>query len=193
MERDELKNSIHPKAPREISGCEEDRCLSAGKGAGGWMRNFNKEKNMFYAIYLLGIVLYLINGIGFSRCTNFVDNITLTYVLFPSILMLFCTRSWKDFGRAVLFAFGKRDLSYEQCKKSLQTMKILLCTLLLSGGICFGIGVVNSLRSVNWIQEDSVGWLLLDLSVAMLSFLYPLVLCILLLPVYLILKKDIQG
>ncbi len=148
---------------------------------------------MFYAIYLLGIVLFFLNGIGFSRCTDFVDNITLTYVLFPSILMLFCTRSWKDFGRAMLFAFGKQDLSYEQYKNSLQTIKMVLITLLLSGGICFSISIVNSMRSLDWIQEDSFGWLILDFSVAMLSFLYPLMLTILLLPVYHILKKDIQA
>lgn len=148
---------------------------------------------MFYIVYVCVFVVYLLYGIGIERgITDFVDTITFIYVLAPSVLMLFCTRSFKDFGCAVLFAFGKKDISFSQCEKSLQAVKMVLITILLAGGVCFSISIINCLRSINWVTFEDLGWTVLNISVAMISVFYPMVLCLLLLPVYYLLKKEIK-
>ncbi len=66
---------------------------------------------MFYAIYLLGIIFWILRGVGggFGNLVNYMDGFTCLFVLVPCVLILFGTGSLKAFGRAVLFAFGKKD------------------------------------------------------------------------------------
>ena len=75
---------------------------------------------MYYIIYLLGIVFYFVKGIGIHKIfPGFIDYVTLVFILFPCFFILFCTKSFKSFGRAFLFAFGKRDASLTQYRESL--------------------------------------------------------------------------
>lgn len=145
---------------------------------------------MLYIVYLVCMVLYLIRGIGWDRVLNFFDPITLEFLVFPCILILFATRSFKAFGRAFLYAFGRREYAPSRCRESLQAVRMVMETALVFGGICFLIGSINGIRSLEWSELDSIGWLFLDLSVAELSLFYALLICMILLPVYCLLKKE---
>jgi len=146
---------------------------------------------MLYIVYLVSIVLYIICGISWDRITSFVDVITLEFLVFPCVLMLFCTSSFRAFGRAFLFAVGKRDCSFQQCRESAHSVKMVMQTAAVFGAVCFLIGMVNSIRSQYWSSTDSIGWICLDSSVAILSLFYALLICMLLLPMYFMLKKHL--
>lgn len=147
---------------------------------------------MLYIVYVIAVFIYLLEGIGFSRrLICFWDGTSFWFILIPCLLVLICTRSLKDLGSAFLLLFDKGEASLTQYQKSLGAIKTLLITAVISGGICFFISMINSFRSFDAMYTDSLYWLILDISVAMLSLLYPLVLLLLLLPLYLLLKKRI--
>lgn len=146
---------------------------------------------MLYSVYLISFVLYLSYGIGWERMTNFIDFITVSYLIFPCILILFCTGLFPAFGRAFLFAFGRKEYSRSQCQESLQSVKMVMGTAFIFGGICFLIGRINSIRSMDWFVPDNIGWMFLDESVALLSFFYALLICAVLLPLPFMLKRHL--
>lgn len=144
---------------------------------------------MLYIVYLVTLVLYLIHGISWDRLTNFVDLTTVSFLLVPSVLILFCTGQLRAFGRGAAFAFGKRDFSVSQCRESLLAVRAVMRTASIFGGICFLIGMVNSIRSQDYSSMGSIGWICLDLSVAVLPLFYALLICAVLLPVSCMLKR----
>ena len=148
---------------------------------------------MLYVVYLVTFILYLIQGISWDRITNFVDAITVTFLVVPCLLILFCTRSFPAFGRAFLSAFGKKAESAVRCRESLQAVRMVMSTVMLFGGICFLIGMVNSIRSQDFSSVDSIGWICLDLSVAVLPLFYAMLVCAVLLPVFFMLKRQLTG
>lgn len=148
---------------------------------------------MFYLVYLCGIILSLVWGIGERSFMNFVDMATLELILLPCILALFCTRSCSSFGRAFLFAFGKRGHSLSQYRESLWAVKIVALTASASGSLCFIIGFVNGARSYDWSSVDAIPRLVMNLSVAILSLFYPALIALLLLPLAFLLNKQISG
>lgn len=145
---------------------------------------------MLYIVYLVCVVLYLICGIGWDRLLYFFDPVTVEFLVFPCILILFVTRSYKAFGRAFLYAFGRKEYAPSQCRESLHAVRMVMRTASVFGGICFLIGSINGIRSLDWSSLDSVGWLFLDLSVAALSLFYAFLICMILLPVYYLLRKE---
>lgn len=146
---------------------------------------------MFYIVYLASMVVYLICGIRWDRMLNFWDPITLEFLVFPCILILFVTGSFRAFGRAFLVAFGKREYETSQYRESLLSVNMVMGAASVSGGICFLIGISNSIRSLDWSELNNIGWLFLDLSVASISLFYALLICMILLPVYFLLKKEL--
>lgn len=146
---------------------------------------------MLYTVYLICVVLYLNYGIGFDRLLHFFDPITLEFLVFPCILILFATRSFTAFGRAFLFAFVRKEYTLSRHRESLQAVRMVMSTASVFGGICFLIGSVNAVRALDWSSLDSIGWLCLDLSVAALSLFYALLICLILLPVCFLLKKEL--
>lgn len=149
---------------------------------------------MLYVIYLAGVIFLLMNGIGFDRFfTNYLDIYTLGFVLLPCVLVLLCTGSLKAFGRAFLLIFGKGDSSLISYKKSAQAVRIVILTAGVFGGIGFIAEMINSVRSLNFSSPDAYGWLLRDASVSMLSLFYPLLICVILLPVCYMLNKHIAD
>lgn len=145
---------------------------------------------MLYIIYLISMVIYLLYGIGWDRLLNFFDPVTLEFLVVPCILILFVTGSFAAFGRAFLFAFGKKEYGLSQCRESLQSVRMVMQTASMAGGICFLIGLTNGIRSLDWSELDNIGWLFLDLSVASLALFYAFLVCLILLPVYFLLKKE---
>lgn len=146
---------------------------------------------MFYIVYLASMVVYLIYGIRWDRILNFWDPITLEFLVFPCILILFVTGSFRAFGRSFLVAFGKREYETSQYRESLLSVNMVMGAASVSGGICFLIGISNSIRSLDWSELNNIGWLFLDLSVASISLFYALLICMILLPVYFLLKKEL--
>lgn len=147
---------------------------------------------MYYIIYLIGIAVFLIKGIGFANLAGFIDSITLILVLFPCFLMLFCTKSFQPFGECFLFMFSKKNYPLLQCERCLQSIKMVISTAAISGMICFMIGIVNTLRSI-YISPDSLDILGANISVCLLSLFYVLLVCILLLPLHFILKQHMMD
>ncbi|MCI9602732.1 MAG: hypothetical protein HFH19_00620 [Ruminococcus sp.] len=151
---------------------------------------------MFYGIYLAGIIFWILRGIGggFGTLLNYMDGFTGMFVLVPCVLILFCTQSFKAFGRAFLFAFGKRDGSVVSYRGSLLAVKMVMGISGLFGFLGFLIGMSSSIRSMEDLSSiESLGWLTLDLSVAIISLVYPLLICIILLPVCFMLKKHLTN
>lgn len=147
---------------------------------------------MFYGMYLVGIIFWILRGIGggFGSLLYYMDGFTGMFILVPCVLALFCTKSFKAFGRAFLFAFGKRDCSVLSYKESLLAVEMVMRVSGLFGCLGFFIGMIASIRSIeNFASIESLGWITLDLSVAVISFVYPLLIWILLLPVPFMLKK----
>lgn len=136
----------------------------------------------------MGIILFLTQGIGISNLPNFIDSITLTLVLFPCLLMLFCTKSLKSFGACFLFAFGKGEYSLSQCKKCLLSIKTVISTSAVSGILCLMISCINLLKNRDW-SSGSLELLGFDISVALLSIFYVFTVWILLLPLHIMLKQ----
>ncbi len=149
---------------------------------------------MLYMIYLVGAIFLLMNGIGFDRFfANYLDIYTLGFVLLPCVLVLFCTGSLKAFGRAFLLIFGRGDTSLISYEESTQAVRMVMLTAGVFGGIGFIAGMINSIRSLDFSLPDVYGWFLRDASTAMLSLFYPLLVCVILLPVCYMLNRHIED
>ncbi len=150
---------------------------------------------MFYAIYLLGIIFWILRGIGggFGNLVNYIDRFTCLFVLVPCVLILFGTGSLKAFGRAVLFAFGKKDAPPVSYEESFLAVKMVLMISAIFGLLGFLIGTFTSIRSVeDFSSIEALGWIVRDMSVTMISLLYPLLIWAILLPLCFMLKKHLR-
>lgn len=141
---------------------------------------------------MLSIVTLLISGIGFQNSLmNYFDSFTLMFVLLPCAWILFYTRSFKAFGRAFLFAVGRRGNSIAAYRESLYAVSMVMAISSVFGCLGFIIGMLNCIRSTDLSSIEGVGWVIQSTSVAMLSLFYPLLICVVLLPIYFMLKKHI--
>ena len=149
---------------------------------------------MFYAIYLLGIIFWILRGGGgFGNLVNYIDGFTCLFVLVPCVLILFGTGSLKAFGRAVLFAFGKKDAPLISYEESFLAVKMVMMISAIFGLLDFLIGTFTSIRSVeDFSSIEALGWIVRDLSVTLISLLYPLLIWIILLPLCFMLKKHLR-
>lgn len=142
---------------------------------------------------MLSIVILLISGIGFqSNFMDYFDSFTLMFVLLPCAWILFYTKSFKAFGRALLFAVGKRGNSIPAYRESLHAVSMVMAISSVFGCLGFIIGTINSSRSADISYIEGIGDLIRSLAVAMLSLFYPLLICVILLPIYFMLKKHIE-
>lgn len=148
---------------------------------------------MLYLIYLLGIILILIKGIGsLDQLIYYQDFISFVLVIFPCALILFCSRSLKAFGRAFLLMFKKKPYPLPQYRESLDSVKMVIYTSMIFGGLCFMISLINCFKVLDLVSFEDLATLYLDTSVALLSPFYSLIICAILLPPYFCLKKHTQ-
>ena len=132
---------------------------------------------MFYAIYLLGIIIWILMGVGggSGNLVNYMDGL-------------------KAFGRAFLFAFGKRGGLTVSYKESLLAVRMVMAVSAIFGFLGFLIGTSASIRSIkDFSTVESLGWIVRDLSVSMISLLYPLLIWSILLPLCFILRKKVLS
>lgn len=145
------------------------------------------------AIFAFGIAVLLIRGVGgHTDLFNFWDSFTLEFILIPCGLILLCTKSLKAFGRAFLLAFGKGDAPLSSYRESLLSVRMVMSTAPVFGGIGFIIGMSNCIRSMDFSAPDAFVWILRGAAAAMVSLLYPLLICVILLPLCFMLKKHID-
>lgn len=144
---------------------------------------------MYYIIYLIGTVLFILKGIGFSNVSGFRDSISLILVLFPCFLALLSTKSLKSFGACFLFPFGKRNYSLLQCKKCLESIKMVLLTSVIASMICLMISIINIFHSYSFDSPNALEIFGLNISVAILPLFYVLIIVILLIPLQFMLKQ----
>lgn len=167
-----------------------------------FLKNLKTRTQQMYGIVVfstcavlavLSIVLHLISGIGFGHdFMIFYDSFTLMFVLLPCAWILFCTKSFKAFGRAFLFVVGKRGNSLAAYKESLLAVRMVMAISAVFGGLGFLIGMINCIRHTDLSSMEGFVWVLRGVSVAMLSLFYPLLICVVLMPVYFMLKKHIE-
>lgn len=167
-----------------------------------FLKNLKTRMGQMYALValstcavlaILSIILFLINGIGFQNdLMNYFDSFTLMFVLLPCVWILLYTRSFKAFGRAFLFAFGKRGNSIAAYRESLHAVRMVMAISTVFGCLGFIIGMINCICSTDFSSIEGFGWLIRCVSVAMLSLFYPLLFCVILLPIYFMLKKHID-
>ena len=151
---------------------------------------------MYYEIYLLGIIFWILRGIGggFGNLINYMDGFTCMFVLIPCVLILFGTGSLKAFCRAFLFAFNKKEAPPVSYEESFLAVRMVLCISALFGCLGFLIGTFISIHSIeDFSTIESLGWIVRDLSVSMISLLYPLLIWSILLPLCFILRKKVLS
>lgn len=146
---------------------------------------------MFYIIYLAGVIFILMDGIGLDRFfSDYLDVYTLSFVLLPCVLIVFCTKSWKAFGQSFVFVFEKGEPTLPSYMESIRTVQMVMITAAVFGFIGFLTGMINGIRSLDFSSPDVYGWALRNTSAAMLSLFYPLLICVILLPVFFILRRQ---
>jgi len=155
-----------------------------------------KENIMYYIIYFIGFVIYLVKAIGTDKIYNFMDRNTMGFVLLPCLFILLCTKSFPAFGRAFLFAFGKRGYSLSQHKSCLQAVRMMCLTAVGFGLLCFTISMVNCFLSpynaeLSSVPGDYLCYIHSSVAVALLAPFYALHICLLLLPISFMLKQHI--
>ncbi len=140
---------------------------------------------MRYLIYVIGMVFCMIYGISLHKICNFIDAISFGFVVVPSILALITTGYWKDFLKAFVYIFNKGRETKERVRESAKAVKLVCISSLIFGGLGVTISLINALHGLN-LKASHVG---ADISVALISIFYALMINAILLPLYFELKR----
>lgn len=153
-----------------------------------------------YLIYLLGTFVLLFVGvtasfidgqfhIDFAQIANYCDLSTFLFILIFCLLILLCTKSFKDFGTAFLLMSRNRKATDEQYQRCYHAVKAVAITSITAGGLHIVYTLVNLFRSMDSSIVSLVGYATIT---SLLSVFYPLVICILLIPVALSMKNAVK-
>lgn len=138
---------------------------------------------MGYLVYLVGLVILVLSGVGLDKVCNFADMISLGFVVIPCLLVLVCMGYWKGFIRAFIRVFTGKEYMEEEIENSIKAVKLTcVCSLIfgISGVI---ISVVNLIRSMDPAGNAGAG-----ISVAFITIFYALIINAVLVPLYFKLK-----
>lgn len=147
---------------------------------------------MGYLLYLAGMVVCVLWGISSERLGNFIDMTSFEFVVIPSILLLVCTGYGKDFIRAFICLVKKEACTKKQIKSSAKAVKMVCVSSLIFGGLGVVISLINALHSFN-IDLSAVSFVAPDVSVALISIFYALLINAVLAPVYVMVKRLSLG
>lgn len=153
---------------------------------------------MYYILYLLGCILLgslaimathpgsspLLNT---ANLLNFLDIPTLIWVLAVCALVLLVTRSLRSFGRGLRAAFRREVLPAAQVRESLSAWRLVSLSALLAGGLGFLTNLMSMMHSLTFLDEVGIA-----LNLACLALYYALFLDLLLLPVGVHLKRQLE-
>lgn len=116
---------------------------------------------------------------GLGSVVVYFDVISLIMILILIIPVVISAGLIKDFGRAFLFAVGKRQAdSLNEINRSIVAVKMMMSASLLGGGFLFLCSVIQIL-----MQIDDLSKLGPNVSIAIITMIYSLVIALLLLPI----------
>ncbi len=140
---------------------------------------------MGYLIYLIGFVICIIHGISLHNICNFIDAISFGFVIVPCILVLITTGYWRGFIKAFVYIFDKKRENKEGVRESAKAVKLTCLSSLIFGGLGVMISLINALHNLNL----EASYVAADVSVALISIFYALMINSILLPLYFELKR----
>ncbi len=143
---------------------------------------------MGYFLYLIGLAICVIYGIGLNNLCNFIDIISLGFVVIPCILILVSTGYWKGFIKAFLCVINRSKYTTEERKDSVKAVKLVCISSLIFGGLGFTIGFVNSIHSFDLSESYLIPDVGAVISTALISIFYALLINAVLVPLYFELK-----
>ena len=147
--------------------------------------NAQKSANFLIklVIPILGVLFIVKYGIG-SRTWYFVDSISMEFILIPCLLVLLCTGYWRGFLKAFVYIIKRDNCTAEMIKDSANALKLVCRSSLIWGSIGFTISMVNLMRKHMLDSEFASPMLWGDISVALLSLFYALIINAVLVPLY---------
>lgn len=138
---------------------------------------------MNYLMYLIIFVICTIYGIGADKITNFVDSISLGFVVLPTIFVLILSDYMADFIGSLKALFKKEGIT----KKMLDSIKLSCIASIGFGFLGTLIYCINMLHGMD-LEYTNIG---MDISVGLICMFYACCLNLLLIPMYFILKKKL--
>lgn len=153
-----------------------------------------KNAGIWYVVYLFGIMIFLLilitcdgASISLSKISNATDPYTLIFVVGICLLSLICTKMLIPFKNAICYIiFRNNEFTTKQLKASMLSVKVVFISALLGGGIGFVGQIINFSRSM----DTDLAIMGSHIIVALISCFYGMVICIVLLPVYVLLKQS---
>lgn len=147
--------------------------------------NAQKSSNLLIklVILILGVLFIVKYGIG-SRTLDFVDLISLEFILIPCLLVLLCTGYWRGFLKAFVYIIKKDNCTAEMIRNSANALKLVCSSSFIWGSIGFTISMVNLLRNQMLEPEFNAKMLCGDISVALIPLFYALIINAVLVPLY---------
>lgn len=159
---------------------------------------------MNYLIYLLAMVFLLAMGscttvaivpsfelhINFANLINFLDIWGIFLLLTILLIILFFTKTLSPLKDAMLFTLGKKDTSDIQVDSCLLAVNTVMISAVSVGGLMFLISLVNLFKGM----DMSTGYrgLGILLSQGVLSLVYAGIVVLIMLPVYIQLKRSVS-
>lgn len=148
---------------------------------------YNAQKSSNFLINLvipiLGVLFIVKYGIG-SGTWYFIDPTGMEFVLIPCLLVLLCTGYWRGFLKTFVYIIKKDSCTAEMIRNSANALKLVCRSSLIWGSIGFTISMVNLMRNHMLDPEFAAPTLCGDISVALLSLFYALVINAVLVPLY---------
>ena len=143
--------------------------------------------------FLLLLIMYylimkmVVNG-GFVFIRYF-DIPSLCAVVGLALLVLIASGQFRTFCRAFYICYGKcTDKTYEEITSAYKALKLVVCSLLLSGGFVHIVALIGFLPEIAYLDWELIG---ANIAVSMLSLFYGVGLALLLLPTIAKLNKKL--
>lgn len=150
-----------------------------------------------YSIYLIALCVFLfanitfdfLGAVNFSFMANFFDIYIMVFMLIFCFIILAFTQLLKPLADSFLFMFKSSTYSFGQYKQCMLSIKTTMISSLIGGGI-YGIATIINMLSTLSNDFSSVG---IYIALALLPIFYSLVVCSVLLPIYILLNKEIMN
>lgn len=150
-----------------------------------------------YSIYLIALCVFLfanitfdfLGAVNFSFMANFFDIYIMVFMLIFCFIILAFTQLLKPLADSFLFMFKSSTYSFEQYKQCMLSIKTTMISSLIGGGI-YGIATIINMLSTLSNDFSSVG---IYITLALLPIFYSLVVSSVLLPIYILLNKEMMN
>lgn len=150
-----------------------------------------------YSIYLIALCVFLfanitfdfLGAVNFSFMANFFDIYIMVFMLIFCFIILAFTQLLKPLADSFLFMFKSSTYSFGQYKQCMLSIKTTMISSLIGGGI-YGIATIINMLSTLSNDFSSVG---IYITLALLPIFYSLVVCSVLLPIYILLNKEMMN